>query len=270
MSGAIRLSVCAPGATAAELIQLARHADYWNLGGLWIGDPHGRAPNSDDNYVTAAAAAVAAVTVDLRIGLILGLREEKQVVRLAEDAAVLDQASRGRLELALRLEGDLWLDRAARFLRAWDTWELPGRDETVAVMPGPAQPTIPRLIIGDEASSDALEVGRMLLKTESAPERLLPRRRILILPEPLSRGSALGQLRGDPDGPIARLRDSAQSSSARDLLFFVAPDLDAEDFRALGTVYVPSLRASERNFHAIARDSHTWLIRKKELHAPPS
>lgn len=269
MSGAIRLSLCAPGATAAELIGLGRQADRWNIGGLWIGDPYGRASNADDNYVTTTAAAVSAVTTDLRLGLVLGLADEKQLPRLAEDVAVIDQASAGRVELALRDTDDGWLARAARFLNAWHAWELPGRNETVAVLPSPAQPLVPRVVVADESAADALDAGRMLLSSEPPPDRLVARRRLLVLSETLQPGQAREWIAGGAYAVALQLREQAVAAGARELVLLVDPSLEEEDLLTLATVYAPSLRASDRNVRGIASDALQWLTQKRHLHSPP-
>jgi hypothetical protein len=270
VSGGFRVSVCASGATAAELLELGPLADRWNLSCIWVGDPRGEAANADDNYVTAAAAALAAVTTDIRLGLVLSLRDEQQVVRLAEDAAVLDQASGGRVEVALRSGGDGWPDKAARFLRAWHAWQLPGRDETVAVIPGPAQPVIPRVVIGTAAEAGELDAGRMLLSPEPAHERSVPQRTVLVAPRKLARSGVHEWLAADAHARVLELREQLHASGAQELLLSVEPDVGEDDVRALGTVVVPSLRASARDVRAISTDAWTWLTRKQHLHAPPS
>ena len=264
----IRLSVCVPGATSAELVGLGRWADRWNLAGIWAGDPRGAAPNAHDSYVTAAAAAIAAVTADVRIGVFLGLAPGAGLVRIAEDAAVVDQASGGRLELGLREGGDGWTDDAARFLRAWNDWPLPGLDETVAVLPGPAQPVLPRVVVGGEPAAETLLAGRVLLEDEPPPVRLLPRRRLLVVEPDLS-GGVIDWLAGGTVERVLALREQATAAGAHELLLVAAPTLTEEDVRALGTVVVPALRASARDVAAIAGDAWVWLTRKQVLHAPP-
>jgi len=264
----IRLSLCAPGAGAAQLLALARPAEHWNLAALWAGDPHGRADNADDSYVTTSLAAVAAVTTDLRLGAFLGLPAPDRVVRTAEDAAVLDQASGGRLELGLRA-GDGALEGAVRLLTAYHDWALPGRDETVAVIPGPAQPVLPRVVVGDEAAADALLAGRVLLAPEPAPRRAVPRRRLLAITPPLQDG-VVAWLADDAVGRVLELRAQAAATGAQELLLLAPPDLAEADIQALGTVLVPALRAAGRDAEAIAADAWTWLTRKRVLHQPPA
>ena len=91
----LRLTICAPNASATQLLSIARWADHWNLGGLWIGDPTAAGVERGDSYITAAAAAVASVTTDLRIGVLLALPEGQHTIRIAEDVAVIDNASGG-------------------------------------------------------------------------------------------------------------------------------------------------------------------------------
>jgi alkanesulfonate monooxygenase SsuD/methylene tetrahydromethanopterin reductase-like flavin-dependent oxidoreductase (luciferase family) len=252
------------------LLELAPLADHWNIACIWVGDPRGEAANSDDSYVTAAAAALAAVTTDIRLGLVLSLRDERQLPRIAEDAAVIDQASHGRVELALREGGGGWTDAAARFLRAWNAWQLPGRDETVAVIPGPLQSVIPRVVIGSAAAAAELGGGQMLLSLEEPPPRPVPLRRILVLPDMPAGGGVRDWLAEGAHARVLELRGQAAGAGAHELVLIVDPKLGEDDLRALGTVVVPSLRASARDVRAISTDAWTWLTRKQNLHAPPA
>ncbi len=137
------LSVCLPGAPASVIVGAARLAESHNVN-LWVGDPAAGAPNSDDSYVMTAAAGVAAVTSYIRIGVFLTLAGSATPLRLAEDIGVVDQASRGRLELGLVVSGEeaSWESSAGQLLRAWQEW--PAGARTVAASPRPAQAWMPR------------------------------------------------------------------------------------------------------------------------------
>jgi hypothetical protein len=270
MSGGLRLSLALPGATTADLLRVAPIAEHWNLAGLWVGDPRAGAPNGADSYVTAATAALTAVTHDIRLGLFLRLGHEKQVVRIAEDVAVVDQASGGRVELAFVPTGAEWLARAAALLSAWNEWEVPGSDETVPVIPGPAQPIVPRVVVGDPAGADVLAGGRIMF-SDGAPmaeQTLVPRRTVLVIEPDLGAGVE-AWLAGGAFERVSELRASAQAAGAQELMLLASPDISERDIEVLGTVLVPSLRAAGRDVRAISTDAWVWITEKGHLHAPP-
>jgi hypothetical protein len=272
MSG-LRLSLSLPGATAAELLEVGPWADHWNVAGLWIGDPRGEADNRSDSYVTATAAALSAVTVDIRLGLFLALGREKQIVRIAEDVAVVDQASGGRLELAFVPPAhgrEAWTKDVARLLRAWNAWEIPSSAEVVPVIPGPAQPTLPRVVVDDRAAADALGAGRMLLDGEPDGDALVPRRTILVIEPGIAKEGVFEWLAGGATERVTELRDRARSAGAQEIMLLLEGGLSERDVKALGTVVVPALRAAHRDVRAIAGDGWAWLTEKAHLHAPPA
>jgi hypothetical protein len=273
MSG-LRLSVALPGATAESLLEIAPSLDHWNVACLWVGDPRGAADNRSDSYVTAAAAAVSAVTTDIRLGLFLALGIEKQLVRIAEDVAVVDQLSGGRVELAFVPPAgarEEWTESAARLLRAWNAWEIPGSDEVVPVIPGPAQPTLPRLVVDDSAAADALGAGSVVFDGATREDALVPRRRVLVVDPGFGRGGAFGWLEaGGAVDVVLGLREQARSAGAHEVLLVAAEGLDESDAKALGTAVVPGLRASDRDARHITGDAWAWLTDKAHLHAPPA
>ena len=271
MSG-LRLSLAWPGATAADLLEIAPVADLWNIAGLWIGDPDGTAANRSDSYVTATAAALTARTTGIRLGLFLALGREKQLVRIAEDVAVVAQAAGGRVELAFVPPPeavDAWVQDVARMLRAWNAWEIPGTGEIVPVIPGPAQPFVPRFVIGDRAAAQALGAGRMVTAGEPGDGALVPARGILLVPAPFAGGGALDWLTPGPHDRVAELRAQARAAEAQEVLF-LTKGFTERDVEVLGTVVVPTLRAAGRDAQHIANDSWAWLTEKRHLHAPPS
>jgi hypothetical protein len=268
MSG-LRLSIAVPGATSAELLELGPLADHWNIAGLWIGDP---GAGTSDSYVTATAAALSAVTEDIRLGLFLALGREKQLVRIAEDVAVVDQASRGRVELAFVPPAEdrgAWTNGVARLLRAWNAWEIPSSDEVVPVIPGPAQPTVPRLVVGDAVAADALGAGTMTFGGEPVGGALVPRRTVLVVEPGFEKDGVFDWLAAGAADRVMELRDRARAAGAQEILFLVG-GLTEADVKALGTVVVPGLRASDRDARHIVGDGWAWLTDKAHLHAPPS
>ncbi len=280
MSGGLRLSLVVPGAATDALIDLAPRAEHWNLAALWLGDPRGSAANRADSYVTTAAGALGAITRDIRIGLFLALGEE-QLVRIAEDVGVGDQACGGRLELGFVAPDESigpWAERVARLLGAFHAWQLPGREETVAVIPGPAQPVVPSLVLADEPLAERLGIGRMVLdgEGESAPVpsgdgRLVGRRTILIV-DPDAPAGGLVDWVGQPSAyeRVLELRERASAAGAAEILLSLPAVPSELELTALGTVLVPALRASVRDVRAISTDAWTWITAKAHLHAPPA
>jgi alkanesulfonate monooxygenase SsuD/methylene tetrahydromethanopterin reductase-like flavin-dependent oxidoreductase (luciferase family) len=265
----LRVGLVVPGATASEMQGLGRLADHWNITTLWIGDPDGRADNRLDSYVTAAAAAVAAVTSHVRLGLFLSLRVEKQLLRLAEDVAVLDQASGGRVELGLVPPGsdlDGWTDGAARLLRAWNAWQIADSDEVVPVVPGPLQPVIPRLVVGGGPAANALAGGRMVQSGAAADPSPVPMRTVMRVPL----DEAVAQWRADDVVQrVLDLRSDARQVGAQEVVFVLTTVPTKTDVKIIGTVLVTALRAADRDAASVAGDAWSWLHQRAHLHAPP-
>jgi alkanesulfonate monooxygenase SsuD/methylene tetrahydromethanopterin reductase-like flavin-dependent oxidoreductase (luciferase family) len=272
-----QLSVCIPGAPASLAVDAARLAESHNVN-LWIGDPAANAPNADDSYVLTTAAGVAAATSHIRIGVFLGLTGTATPLRAAEDVGVVDQASRGRLELGLVVTGDeeSWVVAARQLLRAWREW--PAGDRTVAASPRPAQSWMPRLVVGGGAhmaafatsvSAGVLVVdgdGRM--RPQTGPD---DRRVVLVVAPDLGPDGVEGWLADDVVGTVRRLRSAADRARADEVLFIlpVEPDRLVRDVRALGVVVGPSIRCSAHHVELIAPDSWNWLTRLGHLHHPP-
>jgi alkanesulfonate monooxygenase SsuD/methylene tetrahydromethanopterin reductase-like flavin-dependent oxidoreductase (luciferase family) len=95
-----------PGAAATVndeyrlMPELAVAAETAGFDGVWVSEHHG----ADDGYLPAvlpALAAVAAVTGRIRLGMGVALAPLQPALRFAEDCAVVDQLSGGRLTVAL-------------------------------------------------------------------------------------------------------------------------------------------------------------------------
>lgn len=83
-----------------DLVPLAVAVEAGGFDALWVSEHHGL----EDGYLPSplvALAAVSAATTTLMLGTGLALAPLYHPLRLAEDAAVLDQLSRGRLVLGL-------------------------------------------------------------------------------------------------------------------------------------------------------------------------
>lgn len=270
----IRISIALPGRPTPALLAVARHADTWNLGGIWAGDPRAQAANSDDSYVSAAARALAGATEHLRLGMFLSLRGSAGLMRLAEDIAVVDQVSAGRVELALvppAGDPDAWSRSAAELLHAWNEVKLPD-GKRAAVTPPPAQPTVPRLVVGGGELADALRAGSALFDGSPAqPERRLVReRRVLMMDAPF-KGSVRDWLAAGPLACVRDLRARATKYQAGEILFVLASgrEPDEADIKALGTVVVPALRAADDDLAGLVGDAWEWLTKKEALHQAP-
>lgn len=163
----------------AEILDLARLAEDTGFDSLWVSEHHGAA----DSYLPSLIVmlgAIAAVTGRLRLGTAVALAPFQHPLRFAEDCAVVDQLSRGRLIVGL---GAGWRkaefeafgvpigERAgrtaelARICRlAWDEPRLTFRGtyfafEDVAVTPKPFG-RIP-LLLGGSVPAAAARAGRL-------------------------------------------------------------------------------------------------------------
>jgi probable F420-dependent oxidoreductase len=86
----------------ADTLRLAERAEQLGFDSLWTSEHHG----VSDGYLPSQLvllSAVAAVTERMRLGTGVLVAATHDPLRLAEDAAVLDQLSRGRLTLGLGL-----------------------------------------------------------------------------------------------------------------------------------------------------------------------
>ena len=271
----MRLTLCVPAADAAQLLPIARWADRWNLGGLWIGDPSGGDAARGDSYLTAAAAAVASVTRDLRIGVLVTLPENQHTVRIAEDIAVVDNASGGRMEIGLVARSDddeEWLERAATFLRAWTDWPVPNGG-TVAATPLPVQPQLPRVVAGSLTVAQGLDAGWVAVHGgEPESGRRVARRVIAVAALDAQTKRPADWLAEDPAGRVADLRLRATRIGAQELMLRLDGDaaaLTEHDLEALGRVVVPGLRCVPEELAGIAEDAWHWLTEQVELHDAP-
>jgi hypothetical protein len=266
-----RVSVSIPGADATTLARAALVADTTNLD-IWLGDPRSRAANADDCYITTAAAGAAAVTSHCRIGLFLSLRGSGSPLRLAEDVGVVDQASGGRLELGLVPPTSArkdWEKDAQALLRAWHDWPIDD-ERSVAAIPGPAQPWLPRVVVGD-AFDEATRLGAGVLffagEDTSAPPADGRDRRVALGVELI--GSVRSWLADDVLGAVVDLRTEADRVGAHDIVM-VLDDPDPtrleDDLRLLGVVVGTSVRCPAHKVEFLALDAWRWLHELTHLH----
>jgi alkanesulfonate monooxygenase SsuD/methylene tetrahydromethanopterin reductase-like flavin-dependent oxidoreductase (luciferase family) len=157
-------------------LDMAEWADRRGATMIGLSEHHGSA----DGYLPSAlamAAAIASRTSTARIGINAVVAAFHDPLRLAEDAAVVDLISRGRLDLTIvggyvHEEFDMFgvatSERAARVTEtvatlrsAWtgDPFEFRGRK--VQVLPRPAQPGGPRIILGGSSEAAARRAARI-------------------------------------------------------------------------------------------------------------
>lgn len=158
------------------LLDMCEWAD--ERGALFVGlsEHHG----SDDDYLPSPlvmAAAIAARTKNVRIGINALIAPFHDPLRLAEDTAVVDQLSGGRLDLTIaggyvKEEFDMFgvtlAERPARVretvatLRAaWTGEPFAFRGRTVRVRPRPAQPGGPKIKLGGTSEAAARRAARI-------------------------------------------------------------------------------------------------------------
>lgn len=92
----------APADEYSGTLRIAERAEELGFDSLWTSEHHG----VSDGYLPSQLvllSAVAAVTARMRLGTGVLVAPVHEPLRLAEDAAVLDQLSRGRLTLGLGL-----------------------------------------------------------------------------------------------------------------------------------------------------------------------
>jgi probable F420-dependent oxidoreductase len=151
-----------------ETLELVRLAEALGFDSAWVSEHHG----SSDGYLPSLLvmlAAFAAATSEIRLGTGVILTPFHDPVRLAEDAAVVDQLSAGRLTLGL---GVAWREEEFRMFgvpvgerrarteetieicrRAWtgERFSFEGtifHYDRIRVSPPPAQPGGPPILVG--------------------------------------------------------------------------------------------------------------------------
>jgi len=176
----------------AQALELAEQAEQGGLDSVWVSEHH----FVDDGYLPSLlplSAAIAARTRNVRIGTGLLLAPLHDPLRLAEDAAVTDLISGGRLTLGVGLGwreeefaglGVPLAQRVPRLVASLDTMRRAWRGELVAggqgrpavpVRPRPAQPGGPPLWIGAMSEPAIRRAGRLadgLMATEVTPGML--------------------------------------------------------------------------------------------------
>jgi probable F420-dependent oxidoreductase len=164
----------------AESLSLVRLAERSGFDSVWLSEHH----FTGDGYLPSLfpmLAAIAAETDRVRLGTAVLLAPMHHPLRLAEDAAVVDQLSAGRLELGLapgyrrdefttlgvaRAERGRRTDETIELLRlAWtgQSFSFSGRCfqfDDVIVTPPPYQSPHPPIWVGGSSQAAALRAGR--------------------------------------------------------------------------------------------------------------
>ncbi len=173
----------------ADALGLATAAERLGFDSVWTSEHH----FVDDAYLPSLlpmSAAIAARTQRVAVGTALLLVPLHDPIRVAEDAAVVDLISGGRLVLGVGIGwreeefegfGVRIAERAARleaavglFRRAW-RGELVGRPAAVPVRPTPARDGGPPLWIGALAAPAIRRAGRLgdgFMATDVTPSAL--------------------------------------------------------------------------------------------------
>ena len=179
----------------AETLELVRLAEQVGFDSAWVSEHHG----SSDGYLPSLLpmlAAFAAATERIELGTGVVLTPLHDPLRLAEDAAVVDQLSAGRLILGLgngwreeefRMFGSPTSDRGLRteetvevLRRAWSgrRFSFEGRVlryDRVKVTPPPARPDGPPILLGGYARRGVERAGRLgdgYITDETGPDEL--------------------------------------------------------------------------------------------------
>jgi probable F420-dependent oxidoreductase len=164
-----------------ETLELARLAEAVGFDSAWVSEHHG----TSDGYLPSLlpmVAALAAATERILLGTGVVLAPLHHPLRLAEDAAVVDQLSEGRLLLGLglgwreeefRMLGVPMSERSLRTIetieilrRAWTgrRFSFQGRSfrlDRVRVTPPPARPGGPPIYLGGSADRAVRRAGRL-------------------------------------------------------------------------------------------------------------
>jgi len=164
-----------------EMLDLVRLAESLGFDSAWVSEHHG----SSDGYLPSLLpilAAFAAATDRMKLGTGILLTPLHDPLRIAEDAAVVDQLSGGRLLLGLglgwreeefRMFGVPLAERLQRTVetveilrRAWSgkRFSFQGRSygyDRVRVMPPPARPGGPPIYLGGYYEKAVRRAGRL-------------------------------------------------------------------------------------------------------------
>ena len=181
----------------AQSFELVDSAERWGLDAMWLGELHFDPARSVLSAPLCIASAIAARTQRMRIGLAVQVLPLCHPLRLAEEAATVDQISNGRLIFGVGRSGVArtyeaygvpYAESRERFVevldivrKAWtqDKVSYQGkyyRFEDVAVVPKPYQQPTPPIRVAATSADTFVSNGRQALpifvavRYETAPE----------------------------------------------------------------------------------------------------
>ena len=88
-----------------ETFELAEAAEAWGLDGVWLGEIHFNPVRSVSSAPLALASYIAARTRRVRIGMAVQVLPLGHPLRVAEEAATVDQISEGRFDFGIGRSG---------------------------------------------------------------------------------------------------------------------------------------------------------------------
>jgi len=176
-----------------EALQMAEAGEEWGLDGVWLAERHFAAPRGPLDALGAGipsivsapliiASAIAARTKRLRVGIAVSVLPLCHPVRLAEEAATVDQISKGRLDFGVGRSGfprayegygipygesrERFQECLDIILRAWteERFSYEGKYYTfhdLAVIPKPYQKPHPPIRVAATTRETFPQVGRM-------------------------------------------------------------------------------------------------------------
>ena len=181
----------------AQSFELVDGAERWGLDAMWLGELHFDPARSVLSAPLCIASAIAARTQRMRIGLAVQVLPLCHPLRLAEEAATVDQISNGRLIFGVGRSGVArtyeaygvpYAESRERFVevldivrKAWtqDKVSYQGkyhRFEDVSVVPKPFQQPTPPIRVAATSADTFVSNGRQALPIFVAV-RTRPRRR---------------------------------------------------------------------------------------------
>jgi alkanesulfonate monooxygenase SsuD/methylene tetrahydromethanopterin reductase-like flavin-dependent oxidoreductase (luciferase family) len=181
----------------AQSFELVDGAERWGLDAMWLGELHFDPARSVLSAPLCIASAIAARTQRMKIGLAVQVLPLCHPLRLAEEAATVDQISQGRLIFGVGRSGVArtyeaygvpYAESRERFAeileivrKAWtqDAVSYEGKYHSfadVAVVPKPYQKPTPPIRVAATSADTFVSIGRqglpifVAVRYESAPE----------------------------------------------------------------------------------------------------
>jgi len=168
--------------TFRETVELVGAAEAWGLDGVWLGEIHFNGTRSVQSAPLALASFIAARSRRVRVGIAVQVLPLGNPLRIAEEAATVDQLSEGRFDFGIGRSGSPraydvlgipYGESQARFLEALEiireAWKgqpfsYAGnfyRFENVTVSPMPYQVPHPPIRVAANSDETFAQVGRL-------------------------------------------------------------------------------------------------------------